>query len=90
MARTSRGQATSGCYGGEDEAHRTLKAWGELETVTNRTAAVGGMDAVELFFFLTRKESVNQRSLRSGAQRTVMMGGSWLVHEPLAGGKKDF
>lgn len=37
--------------GGEDEAHRTLKAWGELETVTNRTAAVGGTDTVELFFF---------------------------------------
>lgn len=38
-------------WGGGDEAHRTLKAWGELETVTNRTAAVGGMDTVGVFFF---------------------------------------
>lgn len=40
---------------GGDEAHRTLKAWGELETVKNRTAAVGGTDTVGLFFFFNHK-----------------------------------
>lgn len=89
LARTSRGQATSGCYGGSYEAPRTLKAWGKMGTVTNRTAVGGGMDCCGIFFFFLQKIIFQSELFMKQDTTMVMMvgdvdDGDWMVYEMLA------
>lgn len=57
------------------EAPRTLKAWGRLETITNRTAVGGVMDCCGIFLCFVFSPENNQSSLKRDTIM-ILMGGS--------------